>query len=99
MCSNVVYEFTNKYDLINVDDQMVFLPIETESIMEHSLFSVEGIGQDIIMCINNDFTLEKMVEFISTNYSADRDTIYEDISSFLEDLLNNKIIQIKETNY
>lgn len=95
---NNTTKFTLKtdYELVNFDGQLMFLPISTGAIANKSLFSLEGIGGDVISTIECGMSFGEIIDLMTKKYTENSQVIYRDITDFINALLANDIISIVE---
>ena len=93
---NEKYILSGAFELIDFDGEAILLPIESKSIADSCLYGVEGIGGDVLSCIEKQFTLIEIIEYIAKLYNESRSTVEEDICAFIKDLHSSGIVKILE---
>lgn len=86
-------KISSNFELIAINNQQYLIPISTEGISQEKIYSVEGVGLNIISMIGEDKTIEEILEAIIKEYDIDYETLEEDTKEFLNSLIVQGIIE------
>ena len=96
MDMNEKYILSGTFEVVDFDGETILLPIESKSIADSCLYGVEGIGYDVLSCIEKQYTLTEIIECIAKMYNEYQNDVKDDICAFVNDLLTSGIIKILE---
>ena len=86
-------KINNKYQLRNIADMLVLVPIEGEVSM-HKVLTLNETGGFIWDYLKTEHTLEEILSSIASEYNVSVEDIRQDVSEYIEELVRAGAIDV-----
>lgn len=80
--------------LRNVADNYIVVPVGKASLEFKGLINLNGVGAFIWQCLENDTTINEVVNKVVSEYGIDEERATTDVTNFINKLTEAKLLDI-----